>query len=76
MFPPLITRRHGAAGRTELRLRHGLARALRSLTWIQSDYNRAVVIALRDARDALEEQEAELRRLREELERLKRQRPD
>lgn len=71
MFPPLITRRSGRIGRLELRLREKLGRLLRPLTWMQADYDRCVLRALNETRAALEQQDAELRRLAEELTRLK-----
>ncbi len=71
MLPPLVSRRHGRAAKLELRAKQGLARATRWFTWAQSEHDRAVVRALAEARGALEEQAAELRRLREELTRLR-----
>lgn len=71
MFPPLITRRSGRIGRLELRLREKLARVIRPVTWVQADYDRRVLDALNEARAALEQQDAELRRLGEELTRLR-----
>jgi SAM-dependent methyltransferase len=67
MFPPLITRRAGAAARLELLLRRKLGRGLRPFTWLQAEHNQAVLEALHHIRDALAEQEAELRRLDREL---------
>lgn len=67
MFPPVLSRRSGVTAELELRLRRGLGRALRSLTWVQAEHNRAVRRALADVRTAFDEQESELRRLRQEL---------
>ena len=69
MLPPLTTRRQGRAGELELLVKQRLARATRWLTWAQTAYDQAVLRALREARDALEEQQAELHRLRDELDR-------
>lgn len=71
MFPPLITRRSGWVGRLELRLREKLGRVIRPVTWVQADYDRRVLGALDAAHAALERQDAELRRLTEQLTRLK-----
>jgi 2-polyprenyl-3-methyl-5-hydroxy-6-metoxy-1,4-benzoquinol methylase len=71
MFPPLITRRSGWIGRLELRLREKVGRVIRPITWVQADYDRRVLNALNQSRAALEQQDAELRRLNEELTRLK-----
>ncbi len=70
MLPPIVSRRHGRTARLELRVKQELARATRWFTWAQSEHDRAVLRALSEARGALEEQDAELRRLREELTRL------
>jgi SAM-dependent methyltransferase len=67
MFPPVFSRRSGVAGRLEQRVRRGLGRALRSLTWVQAEHNRAVQRALLDVRAGFADQERELRRLRQEL---------
>jgi SAM-dependent methyltransferase len=67
MFPPLITRRVGTAARLELLVRRQLGRGLRPFTWLQAQHNRAVLEALHQIRDALGEQEAELRRLDQAL---------
>jgi len=67
MFPPVTTRRPGIAGRLELSVRRKLGRALRPFTWVQAQHNRTVVEALHHIRDALAEQDAELRRLDQEL---------
>ncbi len=67
MLPALVARRQGRAGELELRVKQHLARATRWLTWAQTEYDHAVLRALRETRAALEEQEAELHRLREEL---------
>lgn len=75
MLPPIVARRQGRSGELELRVKQHLARATRWLTWAQTEYDHSVLRALRETRDALEEQEAELHRLREELARL-RERPD
>jgi SAM-dependent methyltransferase len=70
-FPPVITRRRGRVGQLELALRRALGRALRPITWVQADYDRRVLQALNEAKDALREQDAELRRVEREVERLK-----
>jgi len=70
MLPPIVARRQGRGGELELRAKQYLARATRWLTWAQTEYDHAVLRALRETRDALEEQEAELHRLRDELARL------
>lgn len=70
MLPPVVSRRHGHAAKLELRVKHQLARATRWFTWAQSEHDRAVLRALSEARGTLEEQDAELRRLREQLTRL------
>lgn len=75
MLPPIVARRQGRSGQLELRVKQHLARATRWLTWAQTEYDHSVLRALRETRDSLEEQEAELHRLREELARL-RERPD
>ena len=67
MFPPVLSRRSGAAATLERRVRRGLGRALRSLTWVQAEHNHAVRRALYEIRIAVAEQETELRRLRREL---------
>lgn len=71
LFPPVITRRSGRAGRLELRLRRQLGRALEPVTWVQREYDRTLLHALRETHSAIQEQDAEVRRLREELARLK-----
>lgn len=76
MFPPLITRRSGWIGRLELRLREKVGRVIRPVTWVQADYDRRVLGALNQARAALEQQNAELRRLDDELTRLKQSRSE
>jgi SAM-dependent methyltransferase len=73
-FPPAITRRRGRVGRLELEIRRALARVLRPITWVQTEYDREMLRALVEAREALGEQDAELRRLDREVERLKAQR--
>jgi SAM-dependent methyltransferase len=75
MLPPIVARRQGRSGQLELRVKQHLARATRWLTWAQTEYDHSVLRALRETRDALEEQEAELHRLREELAR-RREQPD
>jgi SAM-dependent methyltransferase len=72
MLPALVARRQGRAGDLELRVKQKLARGTRWLTWAQTAYDHAVLRALRETRAALEDQEAELHRLREEVERLSR----
>jgi SAM-dependent methyltransferase len=67
MFPPLISRRAGTAARLELLVRRKVGRGLRPFTWLQAEHNRAVLEALHQIRDALGEQEAELRRLDQAL---------
>jgi SAM-dependent methyltransferase len=67
MFPPVITRRSGIAARLELSVRRKLGRGLRPFTWVQAQHNRTVLEALQHIRDALAEQDAELRRLDQEL---------
>lgn len=71
-FPPVITRRSGRLGQLELTARRALARALRSVTWVQAEYDREMLRALTETHEALREQDAELRRLEGEVERLKR----
>jgi hypothetical protein len=71
LFPPVITRRSGRTGRLELRLRQQLGRALAPVTWVQREYDRTLLQALRETHSALQEQDAEVRRLREELARLR-----
>jgi SAM-dependent methyltransferase len=71
-FPPAITRRSGRLGQLELTARRALARALRSVTWVQAEYDREMLRALTETYEALREQDAELRRLEREVDRLKR----
>ena len=70
-FPPVITRRSGAVARLELATRRMLGRALRPVTWVQDEYDRQMLRALNEAHEALREQDAELRRLEREVNRLK-----
>ncbi len=70
-FPPAITRRSGRLGQLELTARRALARALRSVTWVQAEYNREMLRAMTEAHEALLEQDAELRRLESEVARLR-----
>ncbi len=70
-FPPVITRRDGRAAWLELRFRRLLGRALRPITWVQSEYDRQMLRALAEAHATLHEQDAELRRLATEIARLK-----
>jgi hypothetical protein len=74
-FPPVITRRGGLIGRLELASRRAIGRGLRPLTWVQDEYDRQMLRALQEAHEALREQDAELRRLEREVNRLKADRP-
>ena len=71
MLPPVMSRRRGRAGELERLLKRAVGKGLRWLTWAQTEHDRAVVRALREARGALDQQDAELRRLRDELARLR-----
>lgn len=71
MLPPVMSRRRGRAGELERLLKRAAGKGLRWLTWAQTEHDRAVVRALREARGALDQQDAELRRLREEIARLR-----
>ena len=76
MLPPLTTRRQRRAAELEVRVKRRLARATRWLTWAQTAYDQAVLRALRETRAALEEQQTELYRLREEVDRQREDRAE
>lgn len=58
-LPPLTTNRTGLLARTELWIKRRIKRAARWFTWEQTNFNRAVNIALRDIADALAVQRRE-----------------
>jgi SAM-dependent methyltransferase len=70
MLPPLSVRRQGRTGDLELHVKQRLARATRWFSWAQTEYDHAVLQALRETKAALEAHEAELHRLRDEVGRL------
>jgi SAM-dependent methyltransferase len=73
MFPPVISRRRDRVGDFELLAKRVAARALRWLTWAQTEHDHSVKHALAEARSVLAEQRAELQALRNELAELRAQ---
>jgi hypothetical protein len=74
MFPPVISRRPGRLGDVELLAKRAAARALRWVTWAQTDHDHSVRHALSEARSVLAEQRAELQALRNEVAELRAER--
>ena len=69
MLPPITSARRGRRRELELAFKRAAARAGHWITWLQVEHDRAVAHALTETQAALAAHEAELRRLRAELER-------